>query len=116
MTRKPQIKENLDEIAETMKHFSTVAQRPVFFSLSQLWEIMEQAASFSGKRMTRQFPSPVSFGQFASKHQNIQTKTSLVKIDGTKGRVKGNLRSVPTYAYVPPLMNADDGINYGGVC
>lgn len=114
--RKPLRKDRLQEIVDTMSHFSSVARKPVWFTYDQLWDIQEKTDSLKGtaRRMTTQFPTRQQFANFVSMHRMIRLKRITVKINPQKGMTHDNTRSEARYAYFHPLQDAQEGVDYGG--
>lgn len=114
--RKPYLKDRLQEIVQTMSHFSRVAQKPVWFTYDQLWDIHEKSDSLKGKsrRMTTFFPTRQQFASFVSMQGMIRLKRITVKINPQKGITNDNTRSEARYAYFHPLQDAQEGVDYGG--
>lgn len=116
--RKPSRKDRLQEITDTMSHFSRVARKPVWFTYEQLWDIQSTSDSYTKgtRRMTtgQGFPSRQQFAFFVARHRQLKSKRVSVKINPMLPRNKENMRSEARYAYIHPLQRADEGVDYGG--
>ncbi len=122
MSRKPGRRKRLEEIAETMAHFSRVARKPVWFTYDDLWDIHKKS---DGYRMTSNngFPTRQQFGHFAPKFfptmQNsqgiISSKRITVKLFHDLPKSSSNQKIEVRYAFILPNMDAAEGVDYGGV-
>ena len=119
MTRKPRSRKLLNELADTMAHFSRLAHKPVWFKLDDLWDIQETGNFHEGKtrRITtaQGFPTSQQFAQFAGRHPCIQSKRITVKINHDQPKTRDNIFYVTIYAFIHPTQNAADGVRFGGV-
>jgi len=122
MNRKPGRRRRLEEIVETMAHFSRVARKPVWFSYDQLWDIHKKSDGYSKtRRMTSNtgFPSRQQFGHFAPTFRStqgiIRRKRIKVKVFPDLPHSSSNQRNEVRYAFILPNMDAAEGVDYGGV-
>tara|TARA_R100000231_G_scaffold135392_1_gene109784 strand:- start:338 stop:724 length:387 start_codon:yes stop_codon:yes gene_type:complete len=117
--RHPRRGEALESVAETMAYFSRVAQKPVWFTYDQLWDLeaatrkmQKQTHRTVGKMTNFTFPTRGALGFFCGRNTHMKIKRVAEKINPYETRCSANMKQVRYYAYIHPGQEDMAGVHY----
>ena len=116
--RHPRRGEALKNVAETMAYFSRVAQKPVWFTYDQLWDLeaatrkMEKKTHTVKKMTNFTFPTRGAFGFFCGKDTHLKMKKVSEKINPNLTHSPHNTKTVRYYAYIHTGQEDLQGVHY----
>ncbi len=117
--RHPRRGEALENVAETMAYFSRVAQKPVWFTYDQLWDLeaatrrMQKNTHKTVRKMTNfTFPTRGALGFFCGKDTQMKMKKVSEKINPNLPHGPHNTKTVRYYTYIHPGQEDLQGVHY----